>query len=142
MFNEELQQLEGVWSGTEHVSDGADDYHSSARLVFQSVFDGRFVLCDYMQTAPERPTVFAHGVFRRDDRSKALTVTWFRFPTAIASQQTHGVAEGDHPIFYETVDARTTRTTYAVLRDRLSVSTDRATGDDWQRVFAGTYRRR
>jgi len=142
MFNLELQRLEGVWTGSEHVSDGANDYRSSGRLVFQTVFDGRFLLCDYMQTAPERPTAFAHGVFRHDDRSKALTVTWFRSPSATASQQADAVAEGDKPIFYETVDACTTRTTYTVLMDRLSVCTDRATGEDWKRIFEGSYRRR
>lgn len=142
MFNAELARLEGVWTGTEHVRDGVDDYSSSGRLVFQTVFDGRFLLCDYMQTAPERPAAFAHGVFRRDDHSKALTVTWFRSPTATANQQTHAVAEADKPIFYETIGACTTRTTYVVLMDRLSVCTDRATGSDWKRIFEGTYRRR
>jgi hypothetical protein len=81
-------------------------------------------------------------VFRQDECSKALTVTWFRSPTATASQQANAVAEGEKPIFYETVDARTTRTTYVVLRDQLSVCTDRANGDDWKRIFEGTYRRR
>ena len=142
MFNLELQRLEGVWTGTEQVSDGVNNYSSSGRLVFQTVFDGRFLLCDYVQTAPERPTAFAHGVFRQDEHSKALTVTWFRSPTATASQQANAVAEGDQPIFYETVDACTTRTTYVVLRDRLSVCTDRAHGDDWKRIFDGAYRRR
>lgn len=142
MFDQDLQRLEGVWSGTEHVSDGVNDYRSSGRLVFQTVFDGRFLLCDYVQTAPERPTAVAHGVFRRDDHSKALTVTWFRSPTATASQQANAVAEGDKPIFYETVDACTTRTTYLIVMDKLSVCTDRATGSDWKRIFEGTYRRR
>jgi hypothetical protein len=142
MFNQELQRLEGVWMGTEHVTDGVSDYSASGRLVFQTVFDGRFLLCDYLQTGPERPTAFAHGVFRRDDGSKALTVTWFRSPTATASQQANAVADGDLPIFYETVDARTTRTTYTVQMDRLSVCTDRATGGDWKRIFEGSYRRR
>lgn len=142
MFNVDLQRLEGVWTGTEHVSDGVNDYSSSGRLVFQTVFDGQFLVCDYVQSAPERPTAIAHGVFRRDDRSKALTVTWFRSPTPTASQQAHAVAEGDRPIFYETVDACTTRTTYAVVMNRLSVCTDRAKGDGWERIFEGTYRRR
>jgi hypothetical protein len=142
MFNLEWQRLEGVWSGTEHVSDGVNEYISSGRLVFQTVFDGRFLLCDYVQTAPERPTAFAHGVFHRDDHSKALTVTWFRSPTPTASQQANAVAEDDKPIFYETGDAGTTRTTYVVHMDRLSVCTDRAMGDDWKRIFEGTYRRR
>jgi hypothetical protein len=52
MFNEEFQRLEGVWMGTEHVTDGVNNYSSSGRLVFQTVFDGRFLLCDYLQTAP------------------------------------------------------------------------------------------
>jgi hypothetical protein len=107
-----------------------------------TVFDGRFLLCDYVRTAPERPAAFAHGVFCRDDHSKALTVTWFRIPTAAASQQVHAVAEGDQPTFYETVDACTTRTSYIVVMDRLSVCTDCATGGDWKRIFEGTYRRR
>jgi len=142
MFNLELERFEGVWTGTEHVSDGVNDYHSSGRLVFQTVFDGRFLLCDYVQTAPERPTAFAHGVFRRDDHSKALSVTWFRSPIATTSHQANAIAEGDEPIFYETVDACTTRTSYVVHMDRLSVRTDRATGADWNRIFEGTYRRR
>jgi hypothetical protein len=142
MFNQELQRLEGVWMGTEQVTDGALRYNSSGRLVFQTIFDGRFLLCDYMQTAPERPTAFAHGVFRQDDRSKTLVVTWFRSPTATESQQAHAIADGDKPTFYETVDGSTTRTSYAVVMDRLSVLTDRATGNDWQRIFEGSYRRR
>jgi hypothetical protein len=142
MLSLELQRLEGVWTGTEHVSDGALHYDSSGRLIFQTAFDGRFLLCDHMQTTSERPTAFAHGVFRQDDRSKALTVTWFRTSTATASQQTNAVADGDKPIFYETVDACTTRTTYVVVMDRLSVCTDRASGDEWKRIFEGTYRRR
>jgi len=52
------------------------------------------------------------------------------------------VAEGDTPIFYETIDARTTRTSYRVTFDRLSVHTELATGNDWKRIFEGTYRRR
>lgn len=142
MFDLELERLEGVWTGTEQVRDGVNEYRSSGRLVFQAIFDGRFLLCDYVQTAPERPTAFAHGVFRRDDRSKALTVTWFRSSTATATQQSNAIAEGDKPTFYETVDARTTRTTYVVTLDRLSVCTDRAAGADWKRIFEGAYRRR
>jgi hypothetical protein len=142
MFNLEWQRLEGVWTGTECVTDDMNVYEASGRLVFQTLFDGRFLLCDYVQTAPQRPTAFAHGVFRRDDRTNALTVTWFRSPTTTASQQANAVAEGDKLIFYETVDTRTTRTTYTVIVNRLSVYTDRATGDDWKRIFEGTYRRR
>ena len=37
MFNVELQRLEGVWTGTEHVNDGVNDYSSSGRLMFQTV---------------------------------------------------------------------------------------------------------
>lgn len=142
MFNMDLQRLEGVWTGTEHVNDGVNEYNSSGRLVFQTVFDGRFLLCDYVQTAPDRPAAVAHGVFRREDRSKALTVTWFRIPIATAGQQANAVSEGDKAIFYETVDAQTTRTTYTVVLDRLFVHTDRAAGEDWDRIFEGTYRRR
>jgi hypothetical protein len=138
MFNSELLRLEGVWTGTEHVRDG-DSYDASGRLVFQSVFDGRFLLCDYMQTAPERPTTFAHGVFRRDARTDALTVTWFRSQTAT---QTDAVAENGELIFFETVDGRTTRTAYSVAMDRLSVYTERAIRDEWERIFEGSYRRR
>lgn len=142
MLSLELQRFEGVWTGTEDTHDGLNEYRSSGRLVFQSVFDGRFLLCDYVQSAPERPAAFAHGVFRQDDRSKALTVTWFRSQAATASQQANAVAEGDKPIFYETVGASTTRTTYIVVMDRLSVSTDRAVGNEWTRIFEGTYRQR
>lgn len=141
-MNSYLQRMEGVWTGTETVSDGARVHHSSGRLVFQTVFDGRFLLCDYMRTAPERPAAFAHGVFRRDDHSKALTVTWFRSPNTSEGQQSNAVAEGDETVFYETVDACTTRTTYVVHMDRLSVCTDWAEGDDWKRIFEGAYRRR
>jgi hypothetical protein len=63
-------------------------------------------------------------------------------PDRERSEQANAVAEGDKPIFYETVDACTTRTSYVVVMDRLSVSTDRAMGDDWNRIFEGTYRRR
>lgn len=46
-------------------------------------------------------------------------------------------------VFVETVDGRTTRTSYSVVMDRLSVCTERATGDDeWSRIFDGSYRRR
>ena len=143
MFNAEFERLEGVWTGAEHIHDGANDYNSSGRLVFQTVFDGRFVLCDWIQTAPERPTAFAHGVFRRDERTNALTVTWFRTAAATPSQQADAVAEGDKLMFFETIDGRTTRTSYSVTMDRLSVYTERSTDtDEWKRIFEGTYRRR
>lgn len=142
MLSLELQRLEGVWTGTEQISDGAQHYTSSGRLVFQTVFDGRFLLCDYMQTAHERPTSFSHGVFRHDEQSKTLAVTWFRSPAPVGTQQASGKAEGDRPIFYETVDGSTTRTSFVVVMDRLSVCTDRAAGADWKRIFEGSYRRR
>ena len=142
MLDDELRRLDGVWNGTERVSDGVHEYNASGRLVFQVIFDGRFLLCDYAQTVPGRPTAFAHGVFRRDDQSKALTVTWFRTPAAAQSEQTVAVAEGDKAIFFETIDAGTTRTSYTVSYNRLVVRTERATGPDWMPVFEGTYRRR
>lgn len=141
MFNVEWQRVEGVWTGTEQITDGVNRYEAAGRLVFQTVFDGRFLLCDYVQTAPTRPTLFAHGVFRWDERSKALTVTWFRSAAATPSQQVNAVSEGDKLIFYETVDARTTRTSYSVLLDRLSIYTELMTGDQGTRIFEGTYRR-
>lgn len=143
MFNAELERLEGVWIGKERVSDGGTEFDAAGRLVFQIVFDGRFLLCDYVQTAPERQTAFAHGVFRRDDRTDALTVSWFRIGAAASGQQVEAIAAGDQLMFFETVAGRTTRTSYVVAMDRLSVFTERATGDDdWKRIFEGTYRRR
>lgn len=139
----DLKQLEGVWTGTERVRDGSHDYAASGRLVFQTVFDGRFLLCDYVQTAPERPKMFAHGVFRRDDRTNTTAVTWFRTRATAPNQQADAVAEGDKLIFTETIDGRTTRTNYHIVMDRLSVYTDSATaGGEWQRIFEGSYRRR
>lgn len=143
MFNAEFERLEGVWVGVEHISDGGVAYDASARLVFQTVFDGRFVLCDWVQTAPERPTAFAHGVFRRDGRTNALTVTWFRTAIATPCQQADAVAEGDKLLFLETIDGRTTRTSYSVAMDKLSVYTEKSTDtEEWKRIFEGTYRRR
>ena len=142
MFNVELQRLEGVWTGTEHISEGSNDYEASGRLVFQAVFDGRFLLCDYFQTSLGRPTSYAHGVFRCDGQSSALAVTWFRSPASTPGQQASAVAEGDKLIFFETVDGRTTRTSYSSMLDRLTVYTERRTGDDWKRIFDGAYRRR
>ncbi len=143
MSDAALQRLEGVWIGTEQVRDGARDYDASGRLVFQTVFDGRFLLCDYIQTAPERPTVYAHGVFRRDDHTNAIAVTWFRTSAKAANQQVEAVADGTELMFVETSDDATTRTSYRVLMDRLTVLTERAAaGGEWQRVFEGSYRRR
>jgi len=142
MYRGEMQRLEGVWIGTERVSDVAVPYEASARIVFQTVFDGRFLLCDYVQTAPDRPTSVAHGVFRMDDRTNAFTVTWFRSPVATTTQQADAVSEGDSLVFLETIDGRMTRTTYSVVLDKLSIRTDCAKGDDWERILDGTYRRR
>jgi hypothetical protein len=143
MFSGELERFEGVWVGTERVSEGGTQYEASARLVFQAVFDGRFLVCDYIQTVPHRPTSVAHGVFRNDDRTNKLTVTWFRSPVATATQQADAVAEGDKPVFVETIAGRTTRTTYSALRDRLSIRTECSLGgDEWKLILEGSYRRR
>lgn len=143
MYRDELMKFEGVWSGTEQVTDGAGSFEATARLVFTTVFDSRFLLCDYVQTAPDRPTTVAHGVFRRDEKTNALAVTWFRSPAATATQQSDGVADGDKLVFLETIDGRTTRTTYATSMDKLSIRTECAQADgEWRPLLAGTYRRR
>ncbi|NVB85263.1 MAG: DUF1579 family protein [Kofleriaceae bacterium] len=143
MYRAELQKLEGVWNGKEIVIEGDRPYEATARLVFQTVFDGRFLLCDYVQTIPDRPTSVGHGVFRRDASTDALTVTWFRSPAATSSQQATAVAEGDALVFVETVAGRTTRTRYTTLRDQLSIRTECATGNDnWTPLLEGSYRRR
>lgn len=143
MYLGELHKLEGVWIGTEHVTDNGTSYEASARLVFQTVFDGRFLVCDYIQTVPDRPTSVGHGVFRNDESTNKLTVTWFRSPVARPSQQAHAVAEGDKLVFIETIDARTTRTTYSIALDKLSIRTEALLGvDEWTSVLEGSYRRR
>src|SRR4051812_49384632 len=143
MYRGELQKLEGVWTGTEVVTDGGKQYEASARLVFQTVFDGRFLLCDYVQTAPDHPTSVAHGVFRKEERTNVLTVTWFRSPVATTTQQADAVSEGDKLVFLETVDGRKTRTTYSVVLNKLSVRMECAVReDDWKTILEGTYRRR
>lgn len=143
MYLGELQKLEGVWTGTERVSESEAQYEASARLVFQTVFDGRFMVCDYIQTVPERPTSVGHGVFRSDVDTNKLTVTWFRSPSASETQQANAVAEDDKLVFVETIAGRTTRTTYAAVRDRLSIRTECAIGDDeWMSILEGEYRRR
>lgn len=143
MYRAELQKLEGVWTGTERVTDGGQAFEATARLVFQMVFDGRFLVCDYVQTVPDRPTTVAHGVFRRDDRTDALTVTWFRSPATTPAQQADAVADGDKLVFIETIDGRTTRTTYGAQLDKLTIRTECATGDgEWKPLLEGTYRRR
>ena len=143
MLPGELVKFEGVWVGTERVSESGTQYEASARLVFQAVFDGRFLVCDYIQTVPDRPTSVGHGVFRNDDRTNKLTVTWFRSPVATATQQGDAVAEGDKPVFVETIAGRTTRTTYSAARDRMSIRTECLLGgDEWKLILEGSYRRR
>jgi hypothetical protein len=143
MYLAELQKLEGVWTGKEVVIEHERRYEATARLVFQTVFDGRFLLCDYVQTIPDRPTSVGHAVFRKDDSTDALTVTWFRNPSATSTQQANAVAEGDSLIFIETVAGRTTRTKYTTLRDHLTIRTECAAGDDnWRPLLEGEYRRR
>ncbi|MBL0215878.1 MAG: DUF1579 family protein [Myxococcales bacterium] len=141
MYQAELQKLEGVWSGTERIEDEAR-YEATGRLEFHTVFDGRFLLCDYIQTAPDRPVAVAHGVFCKDDKSGALTVSWFRSPSGTTNQQAVGIAEGDKLIFVETVGDVSTRTSYSVALNRLTVITERASGGgEWKNVFEGSYRR-
>ena len=143
MYRTELAKLEGVWTGAENVVDGNTSYDATGRLVFQTVFDGRFLLCDYVQTAPERPMSVAHGVFRVDDKTSVLTVTWFRSPAATGTQQADAVAEGDKLVFTETLGERTTRTTYAAAMDKLTIRTDLLIeAGEWKPIFSGTYRRR
>ncbi len=143
MYRSELKKLEGVWNGTERIIDDTSEYEATARLVFQTVFDGRFLTCDYIQTVPDRPQSVAHGVFRRDDRTEALTVTWFRSPAPTATQQADAVSESDKLVFIETVDGRTTRTTYTVAMDKLAIRTDLSLpSGEWKPILEGTYRRR
>jgi hypothetical protein len=143
MYRDELQKFEGVWLGTERVTENGTLYEASARLVFQTVFDGRFLVCDYVQTVPNRPTSVGHGVFRNDDRTNKLTVTWFRSPVATPTQQADAVAEGDKLVFLETIEGRTTRTTYSTLLDRMSIRTECSLGgDEWTSILEGSYRRR
>lgn len=142
MYRAELQKLEGVWTGTERVGGAKDQYEATGRWEFHTVFDGRFLLCDYIQTAPDRPTSVGHGVFRRDDKSGSLMVTWFRSPEPSATQMSDGVADGDKLIFLENVNKEVTRTTYSVALNRLTVITERAISDtDWTTIFEGSYRR-
>jgi hypothetical protein len=141
MYRSELQKLEGVWTGAERVDDG-DRYDATGRWEFHTVFDGRFLLCDYIQTATEHPTSVGHGVFRKDDRTGALTVSWFRSPVATAAQQVDGIADGDKLIFVETIARTSTRTTYSVVLNLLKVITERSiAGAEWKSIFEGSYRR-
>jgi hypothetical protein len=142
MSRDDFQRLEGVFTGTEIIGDATAHHEATGRLVFQTVFDGRFLLCDYVQKMADRPPSVGHGVFRRDNTTGELTVTWFRSPDATATQQMYGVAEGDKLIFHETVDNRRTRTTYSVLLNRLSIHVECSLQDgEWQRIFEGSYRR-
>ncbi len=142
MYRGEMQKLEGVWTGTEQVDLGGKSYEATGRWEFHTVFDGRFLLADYIQTAPDRQTSVGHGVFRKDDRTGLLTVTWFRSPEPSLTQQSDGVSEGDHLAFIEKIDDVSTRTTYSVALNRLTVITERQTKDsDWTRVFEGSYKR-
>jgi hypothetical protein len=69
-------------------------------------------------------------------------VTWFRSPAATPTQQSDGTAEGDKLIFIEQIDKVSTRTTYSVALNRLTVITERSvSGDEWTTIFEGSYRR-
>jgi hypothetical protein len=142
MYRSEMQKLEGVWTGTERFESAEGRQEATGRLEFHTVFDGRFLLCDYVQTVPNRPTSIAHGVFRKDDSTAALAVSWFRSPPATNTQQTTGVAEGDRLVFVETIANTSMRTTYSVALNQLTVITERSvSGGEWTPVFEGTYRR-
>ena len=142
MYRAELQKLEGVWTGSEQVDVDGKRYEAAGRWEFHTVFDGRFLLADYVQTAVDKPTSVGHGVFRKDSRTGALTVTWFRSPEPSKTQQSDGVAEGDRLIFVEKIDDVSTRTTYSVALNRLTVITERSkNGSEWTPVFEGSYKR-
>jgi len=142
MYRSELQKLEGVWTGIERIDSDEGRIEAQGRWEFHTVFDGRFLLCDYVQTAPDRPTSVAHGVFRKDDSTAVLTVSWFRSPRATSTQQGDAVAEGDRLVFMEVIANASTRTTYSVALNRLSVITERSvSGSEWKPVFEGSYRR-
>jgi len=142
MYRSELQKLEGVWTGAERIDSDDGRYEATGRWEFHTVFDGRFLLCDYIQTAPDRPTSVGHGVFRKDHKSSALTVSWFRSPGPDVTQQADGVAEGDKLVFVEKIADASTRTTYSVALNRLTVITERSVrGGEWKSIFEGSYRR-
>ena len=142
MYRGEMQKLEGVWTGTERIDCDDVHYEATGRMEFHTIFDGRFLLCDYIQTATDRPTAIAHGVFRKDDETNSLSVSWFRSPVSTATQQVDGIAEGDKLAFVETKNGTATRTTYSVALNRLTVITERSiSGSEWKPVFEGSYRR-
>jgi hypothetical protein len=142
MYRSEMQKLEGVWTGIERIEGEGGSHEAQGRWEFHTVFDGRFLLCDYVQTAPDRPMAVGHGVFRKDDSTGALTVSWFRSPCATGTHQREGVAEGDKMVFVETTPNGSTRTTYSVALNRLSIVTERSVREGgWKSVFVGSYRR-
>jgi hypothetical protein len=142
MYRDALQKLEGVWVGTERMTADGAKTEATGRWSFHTIFDGLFLLCDYVQTAPNRAPSVAHGVFRKDERTQALTVSWFRKPTATNYEQSDGVSEGDRLCFYEKQGEVSTRTSYGVHLNSLSITTERSMGDgDWVQVFEGSYRR-
>jgi hypothetical protein len=142
MYRIEMQKLEGVWTGTERISGANGPQEATGRLTFHTVFDGKFLLCDYVQTWADRPTAIGHGVFRKDDSTGALSVSWFRSPSATDTQQTSGVAEGDKLVFVETIANTATRTRYSVALNALTVITERSvSGGEWTVIFEGSYRR-
>jgi hypothetical protein len=72
-----------------------------------------------------------------------VTVAWFRSRGATGARLAVAVAEGDKLAFSETVDGRTTRTTYAAAMDKLTIRTDLLVeGGEWKPIMSGTYRRR
>ena len=142
MYRDQLQKLEGVWTGPEQVHGDGGQYEATGRWEFRTLFDGRFLLADYIQTAPDKPTSVGHGVFRKDENSDKLAVTWFRSPAATETQQSDGVADGDRLIFLENGGKLSTRTTYSVALNRLTIITEGSTnGGEWAPIFEGTYRR-
>ena len=142
MYKIELQKLEGVWTGTERIVHHGETSEATGRWEFHTIFDGRFLLCDYIQTAPDKPTSVGHGVFRLEDTTGSLSVTWFRSPAATPTQQSEGVAEGDKLIFIEKATGSQTRTTYSVALNRLTIITEEGpNGADWKTIFEGSYRR-
>ena len=142
MYRSEMQKLEGVWTGIERIESDEGSHEAHGRWEFHTVFDGRFLLCDYVQTSPDRPPCVGHAVFRKDDRTQTLTVSWFRSPMATPYQQIDGVSEGDRLCFYEKQGDTSTRTLYGIHPHSLTISTERSVrGGEWQQVFQGSYRR-
>ncbi len=140
---EQMKPLEGSWTGIETTIDGDARSETTVRMSFQTVFDGRFMLCDYVQTAPSKQTSVAHGVFRLEEQTNVFTVTWFRSPVATTHQQTEAVTEDDTMTFYENAGGKKTRVKYIVAMDKLTVRTEvPASGGEWKTILEGVYRRR